>query len=129
MISLVFPCLQCRRPGFDSWVGKIPWRRKWQPTSVSLAWKILRMRNLVCYPPWSHKESDTEQLHFLSFFSFSYNGNRLHVLNTEAGQHCNSEMDSGARSLNGSLTPTVPQFLFLRNGTNDSTSHKVAVRI
>ena len=20
-------CLQCRRPGFDSWVGKIPWRR------------------------------------------------------------------------------------------------------
>ena len=30
-------CLQCRRPGFDSWVGKIPWRKKWQPT---LAWKI-----------------------------------------------------------------------------------------
>ena len=23
--------LQCRRPGFDSWVRKIPWRRKWQP--------------------------------------------------------------------------------------------------
>ena len=23
--------LQCRRPGFDPWVGKIPWRRKWQP--------------------------------------------------------------------------------------------------
>ena len=21
-----------RRPGFDSWVGKIPWRKKWQPT-------------------------------------------------------------------------------------------------
>ena len=27
-------CLQCRRPGFDPWVGKIPWRRKWQPTPV-----------------------------------------------------------------------------------------------
>ena len=23
---------QHRRPGFDPWVGKIPWRRKWQPT-------------------------------------------------------------------------------------------------
>ena len=24
------------RPGFDPWVGKIPWRRKWQPTPVFL---------------------------------------------------------------------------------------------
>ena len=23
------------RPGFDPWVGKIPWRRKWQPTPYS----------------------------------------------------------------------------------------------
>ena len=22
---------QCRRPGFDLWVRKIPWRREWQP--------------------------------------------------------------------------------------------------
>ena len=29
-------CLQCRRPGFDPWVGKIPWRRAWQPTLVFL---------------------------------------------------------------------------------------------
>ena len=28
--SEVRVCLQCRRPGFDPWVGKIPWRRKWQ---------------------------------------------------------------------------------------------------
>ena len=25
-----------KRYGFDSWVGKIPWRRTWQPTPVSL---------------------------------------------------------------------------------------------
>ena len=25
-------CLQCGRPGFNLWVGKIPWRRAWQPT-------------------------------------------------------------------------------------------------
>ena len=24
-------CLQCRRPGFNPWVGKIPWRRKGCP--------------------------------------------------------------------------------------------------
>ena len=27
---------QCRRPEFDPWVGKIPWRRAWQPTSIFL---------------------------------------------------------------------------------------------
>ena len=26
--------LQCWRPGFAPWVGKIPWRRKWQPTPI-----------------------------------------------------------------------------------------------
>ena len=26
-------------PGFDPWVRKIPWRRKWQPTPVSLPGK------------------------------------------------------------------------------------------
>ena len=29
-------CVQCRRPGFDSWVGKIPWRKKWQTAPVFL---------------------------------------------------------------------------------------------
>ena len=26
--------------GFDPWVGKIPWRRAWQPTPVILVWRI-----------------------------------------------------------------------------------------
>ena len=29
-------CVQCRRPGFNPWVRKTPWRRKWQPTPVCL---------------------------------------------------------------------------------------------
>ena len=28
--------LQCRRPQFNSWVRKIPWRRDWLPTPVFL---------------------------------------------------------------------------------------------
>ena len=32
-------CLQCRRPRFNPWGGKISWRRKWQPTPVFLPGK------------------------------------------------------------------------------------------
>ena len=58
-------CPQLRIPRFDPWVGKIPWRRKWQPTPVLLPWKSHGQRSLVGYSPWGHKESDmTERLHF-----------------------------------------------------------------
>ena len=30
------PTCQCRRHRFDPWVGRIPWRRTWQPTPVFL---------------------------------------------------------------------------------------------
>ena len=54
---------QNRRHGFDPWVGKIPWRKKWQPTPVFLPEKSQGQRNLAGYRPWGHKESDrTEQL-------------------------------------------------------------------
>ena len=53
-----------RRPGFDPWVGKILWRRKWQPTPVFLPRKSHGLRSLVDYSPWGRKESDTtEWLH------------------------------------------------------------------
>ena len=42
-------CLQCGRPGFNPWVGKIPWRRKWQPTPVLLPGKSHGRRSLVSY--------------------------------------------------------------------------------
>ena len=58
-------CLQWGRPRFDPWVRKIPWRRKWQPTPVSLPGKVHGWRSLAGYSPWAPKESDTaEQLHF-----------------------------------------------------------------
>ena len=35
---------QCRRCRFDSWVRKIPWSMKWQPTPVSLPGKFHKQR-------------------------------------------------------------------------------------
>ena len=52
---------QYRRHGrhrFDPWVGKIPWRRKWQPILVFLLGKPQGQRSLAGYSLWSHKESD-----------------------------------------------------------------------
>ena len=48
---------------FDSWVRKIPRRRKWQPTPVFLPGESHGQKSLVGYSPWGHKKSDTtEQL-------------------------------------------------------------------
>ena len=48
-----------RRPGFDPWVGKIPWRREWLPTPVFLPGESVGQRSLVNYSPWDHSELDT----------------------------------------------------------------------
>ena len=54
---------QRRRPRFDPWVRKIPWRRKLQPTTVFLPGKSHGQKGLVGYTPWDHRESaTTEQL-------------------------------------------------------------------
>jgi len=50
---------RCRRREFDPWVGKIRWRRKWQPTPVFLPGKSHGQRHLAGYSPRDHKESDT----------------------------------------------------------------------
>ena len=49
-------CRRHRRHRFDPWVGKIPWRRKWQPTPVILPGKS-HGQSLVGYSPWGHNES------------------------------------------------------------------------
>ena len=38
-------------PGFDPWVWKIPWRRKWQPTPVFLPEESHGRGSLVAYSP------------------------------------------------------------------------------
>ena len=50
--------------GFYPWVGKIPWRRKWQPTPAFMPGKFYGQRSLVGYSPWGCKEPDvTECVH------------------------------------------------------------------
>ena len=47
-------CRRSRKHGFDPWVGKIPWRRKWQPISSSiLAWRI----------PWTEEPGGLHTVH------------------------------------------------------------------
>ena len=41
----------CRRHGFNPWVRKFPWRRKWQPTPVYLPGKSHGQRSLMGYSP------------------------------------------------------------------------------
>ena len=44
---------QCRRHGFDPWVKKIPWRRKWQPTAVYLSGKAHGQRSVGSQKSWT----------------------------------------------------------------------------
>ena len=53
------PACQCRihkRHRCYPWVRKIPWRRKWQPTPVSLPGESHGQRSLAGYSPWDRKE-------------------------------------------------------------------------
>ena len=59
--------LQCRRPGFDPWVGKIPWRREWLLTAVFLPRESHGQRSRVGYSHWGRKESGTTEQLTLSF--------------------------------------------------------------
>ena len=46
---------QCRSHEFNPWFGKIPWRRRWQPTPVFLPGKSHGQRSLAGYSPWGCK--------------------------------------------------------------------------
>ena len=46
-----------KRCGFDPWIGKIPWKRKWQPTPIFLPGKFHEQSSLAGYSPlsqWCH---------------------------------------------------------------------------
>ena len=58
MTQMVKNLPEMRRPGFDPWVGRIPWRREWLPTPLLLLGEFHGQRSLTGYSPWSYKKSD-----------------------------------------------------------------------
>ena len=50
------------RHEFNPWVGKIPWRRAWQPTPVFLPGESHGLKSLVGYGPEGCKESDMTEV-------------------------------------------------------------------
>ena len=68
---------QCRRHGFDPWVGEIPWRRKWHPTPVFLLGKFHGQRSLGGSSPWrAGQDLATKQQRIRTT-----GGNYYHLLN------------------------------------------------
>ena len=59
--------LQCGKPGFDPWVGKVPWRRERLPTSVFWPGEFHGL-----YGPWGHKELDMTGQLALSLLMYNY---------------------------------------------------------
>ena len=59
--------------GFDPWVGKISWRRKWQPTPIFLPGEAHGQRNLVGYSQWRPKNQTRQHHHHHNtYFSFHH---------------------------------------------------------
>ena len=65
----------------DFWIGKIPWRREWQPTPVFLPGEFHGQRSLGGYSPWGQKASEaTEQLTTHGWFILLYNRNYHNIV-------------------------------------------------
>ena len=56
---------RCKRHGFDPWIRKIPWRRKWQPIPLFLPGKFHGQRSLAGHSPCGHKVLATTEHTFL----------------------------------------------------------------
>ena len=73
-------CLQCGRPEFDPWIGKISWRRTWQPTPIFLPGESHEQRILAGYGPWGCREShkDTHNMQ-----EYTHTHTHIHNMNTQ----------------------------------------------
>ena len=64
--------LQCGRPEFDPLVGKIRWKRAWQPTPVFLPGEFHGQRSLADYSPWVAKsQTRLSDFHLFYFYKLS----------------------------------------------------------
>ena len=65
-------CRRCKRGWFDPWVGKIPWRRAWQPTPVFLPGESHGQRNLAVYSLQGRKELDMTEVTKHAYMKICY---------------------------------------------------------
>ena len=71
-------CRRYSRHEFSPWIGKIPWRRKWQCTPVLLPGKSHEQKSLEGCSPWGHRESDTTE-HICIYRGWSSNWFESHI--------------------------------------------------
>ena len=61
MVALMvknLPIMQEAQVQSLGWIGKIPWRKEWQPTPIFLPGEFHGQRSLAGYSPWGRKELD-----------------------------------------------------------------------
>ena len=97
---------QCRRRGFEPWVRKTSWRRKWQPTAVFLPGESHGQRSLGGYSPWGHKRvghdwATKQQIKFTTFCLTVY----VFMMHSEIACHFMSQ--SRGQSISGQ--PHAPE--------------------
>ena len=87
-----FAC-QCRRHGFNPWVGKIPCRKKWEPTSVFLSGKLHGQSRLAGCSPCGVADSDmTENTHVHIFTLIKRFFSSASLSSIKGGIICKSEL-------------------------------------
>ena len=109
----------------DPGVGKIPWRRKWQPTPASLPGKLHGQRSLVNCSPWGHKESDTTMTEWLTHEWILGNIKKRkkklfqlpHILRLKSKESAHNEGDRGDIG----LTPGSGRFLWRKKMATHSS--------
>ena len=94
---------QCRRCRFDPWSRKIPWRRKWQLTSVFMPGKSYRQRSLAGYRPWGCKRIQhnlaTKQQHCFCWVRSLYAKFKTKGQNKTLGQRGEGQRGEGVNTV------------------------------
>ena len=104
-------------------MGKIPWRRKWQPTPVFLPGEFHGQRSLAGYSPWGHKELDTTEQVILSCIS------KMLLINCKIFHHCLKDLSEIRTHLGFTVSPpptTNLQIIFLDNLENGQIASEIS---
>ena len=109
------PACQCRRHKrhrFDPWVGKIPWRRAWQSTSVFLPGESHGQRSLAATVHRVANRNDKQfSMHTHRTINWDYSG--LYIANHFSLSACERLLKWRLNYLCLMCLPTATYFLFL----------------